>query len=104
MFVQKEGQEMKYKVRTTNIDYYIGWEDLETMGFDVENMTDERIGKEIERINNDLPKHLKFEFECDSKEDLDDLLVDAISEQTGWLISSVDYTFKEAQNRWKHRT
>lgn len=88
---------MKYKVRTTNIDYYIGWEDLEMMLFDVENMTNEQINKEIDKINKELPKHLEFELECDSKEDLDDLLVDAISEQTGWLISSVSYAFKPKQ-------
>jgi len=74
----------KYRIRTTRIDYCIEDEDV------CEYVPEDQIEAEIERIKSSLPQHMVFTIECD-KDDLDDMVCDAIGNETGWLINSFDY-------------
>ena len=80
-----------YKIRTIAIDHYVGWEDVEASGIDIENMTDEEVEEEIEKIKSSLPQIVDFEVECEDESELDDIVCDTVSEITGWLNNSVDY-------------
>lgn len=84
------GWEEEFTVRCYNIDYCIEFEDLEANGFDVENMTDEEIEAAKQKIRDTLPDELTLDVEC-TEEDLEDVVVDALSEETGWLINSYQY-------------
>lgn len=82
-----------YKVKTTKIDYCVEEEDVcDEIANDPEIEEDSEeyydvIHNEINWIKETLPQVLVLEIECDS-EDLDDMVGDAISEETGWLIIS----------------
>ena len=84
------GWEEEFTVKVHDIDYCIELEDLESNGFDTENMSDEEIDAAIQKIRDTLPDELTLEVEC-TEEDLEDVVCDAISEETGWLINSFDY-------------
>ena len=81
----------KYKIRTIMIDYYVGWEDIECNGINIDNLTEQEIEEKIEDIKNGLPQIVDLEIECESKKELGDLVCDAVSNETGWLNNSVDY-------------
>lgn len=74
----------RFKIRTTHIDYCIEYEDV------CDYVKEEEVDNEIERIKSSLPQHLELEVECD-EDDLDDVVCDAISNETGWLINSFEY-------------
>ena len=84
------GWEEEFTVKVHDIDYCIELEDLESNGFDTENMSDVEIDAAIQKIRDTLPNELTLEVEC-TEEDLEDVVCDAISEETGWLINSFDY-------------
>lgn len=84
------GWEEEFTVKVHDIDYCIELEDLESNGFDTENMSDEEIDAAIQKIRDTLSDELTLEVEC-TEEDLEDVVCDAISEETGWLINSFDY-------------
>ena len=84
------GWEEEFTVKVHDIDYCIELEDLESNGFDTENMSDVEIDVAIQKIRDTLPNELTLEVEC-TEEDLEDVVCDAISEETGWLINSFDY-------------
>ena len=90
-----------YKVKTTSVDYCVEEEDIcetfEEQHPEVEVDSDEyweAIDAEVTRLKNSLPQTLELEIECDP-EDLDDMVCDAISEETGWLINSFTYNILE---------
>ena len=89
-----------YKVKTTKIDYCVEPEDV---CWQFDNQADleedseeyyEAIHAKIKRIKDSLPQVLVLEIECDP-EDLDDMVGDAISEETGWLVNHFEYEIIE---------
>jgi hypothetical protein len=90
-----------FKVKTTHIDYDIGFGDVcdsieEThpeVQFESEEF-DELVEQEIDRLKNSLPQELDLEVTC-APEDLDDYVADAVSEETNWLVNSVEYKIIE---------
>lgn len=66
-----------FKVRVYNIDYDIKEEDVDD-------------DLSIEYVRSLLPNELELEVEC-LEDDLEDMLVDAISDETGWLVNSYKY-------------
>ena len=93
-----------YKVKVTEVNYCVTYEDV-CWQFDndasIEEDSDEyydAIRKEIEKIEASLPQTLELEVECEP-EDLDDVVCDAISEETGWLINSFKYDVVERRKK-----
>jgi len=89
-----------FKVKTTSIDYCIKEEDVcekicedASIEEDSEEFYD-AIHAEIKRVKDGLPQHLELEIECDP-EDLDDMVCDAISEETGWPVNGFAYDILE---------
>ena len=89
-----------FHIRTTSIDYCIHEEDV---CWQFDNQADleedseeyyDAIHKEIEKIKASLPQEIDLDFEC-SPDELDDLIVDAIGEETGWLVNSFEYRIIE---------
>lgn len=90
-----------YKVKTTSIDYSVGYEDLNfdpwDTCFNTDNDMEEaerKADEEIAKIKDGLPQEIELEVECDP-EDLDDMVCDAISEETGWLVNGFTYDILE---------
>lgn len=85
-----------YRIKVTSIDYCIEEEDVCWQfdnQVDLEEDSEEyyrAIEQEIEKIKEGLPQTLELEIECE-EEDLDDMVCDAVSEETGWLNNSVTY-------------
>ena len=88
---------MFYRVKTTYIDYCVEPEDLDYLWPECQDWEDEDFDRKIAEIKSELPQELELEIECD-KEDLDDMVCDAISEETGWLINSFDYKILERKS------
>lgn len=94
---------MVYTVKVTSVDYCVEPEDV---CWQFDNQADleedseeyyEAIHAKIKRIKDSLPQELELEVECD-REDLDDMVCDAITEETGWLINSFDYKILERKS------
>ena len=93
-------QDKHYKVRTTYIDYYVTKEDVEETVLDdldeleresmSEDELDQLLEQAIETTIDELPQELELEIECEP-EDLDDMICDAISSETGWFINYFEY-------------
>ena len=84
---------MTWKLKCYNIDYCVEEEDvIDSVAVRPQYTTSwyDAIEEKIEEIKADLPKEVIIEIECD-EEDLEDVAVDALSEETGWLINSFDY-------------
>lgn len=93
---------MRYKVKTTEIGYCIEEEDV---CWQFDNQADleedseeyyDAIHAEIERLERELPQELILNIECEP-EDLEDMVVDAVSEATGWLNNYVNYVILESK-------
>ena len=89
-----------YKVKVTAIDYCIEEEDVmeeicedASIEEDSEEFYD-AIHAKIEEIRNSLPQTMELEIECEPDE-LDYLVCDEVSEETGWLNYSVTYEILE---------
>ena len=85
-----------WHIKTVSIDYCIEDQDI---CWQFDNQADleedseeyyDAIHKEIEKIKASLPQEIELEIEC-SADELDDFVVDAISEETGWLVNSFEY-------------
>jgi hypothetical protein len=90
-----------YRIKTTHIDYSVGYEDINFDQWDSCFNTEEDMDKaerkadeEIKKIKDSLPQELILEIECEP-EDLDDMVGDAISEETGWLVEGFSYDIIE---------
>ena len=88
--------EKYFKVKTKNIDYDVTAEDLEYDRFDhdIDDMDDAEIDKHIAEVKASIPQEFILEIECEP-EDLTDLVCDAISEESGWLVNSFDFDILE---------
>ena len=78
----------RYYIKTKNIDYYVGYEDV--VDNDEEYVSDEELNKRVALVKRTLPQELEFDVTCE-KEDLDDQIADTISNITCWLINGCDY-------------
>jgi hypothetical protein len=78
----------KYQIKVTSVDYCV--EDEDVIDYVSEDPTDEEIDNKIAEIKATLPQELDLEIECEP-EDLEDILADTISEETGWLNNSFTY-------------
>ena len=97
-------QDKHYKVRTTYIDYYVTKEDVEETVLDdldeleresiSEDELDELLEQAIETTIDELPQELEFELDCQENE-LEDILCDWISSETGWFINYFEYVIIE---------
>ena len=73
----------EYKVKVNSVDYCVTEEDVSD---------DEDIADKIKEIKSGLPQELVLVITCDcAPEYVEDEIVDAISEETGWLINSFTY-------------
>lgn len=92
-----------FKVKTTDICYHITEEDLydefvdkhPELKEDSEEFSD-ALFLEVEKLRRSLPTELEFEIDCE-KEDLDDYVVEAVSDKTGWLTHYVNYEILEVK-------
>ena len=75
----------RYKILVSSIDYCITGEDLELGDDDIS--TEDKITE----ILNSLPQEMSFQIECDS-ESLSDAITELVSEKTGQLINSLEFT------------
>ena len=82
--------EVTYLVHVNYIDYSVYPEDLEE---DPDTLSDEEIETKISEIKNSLPKELDLEITCDP-DNLEDYIVDAISDETGWLVNDYSYEIR----------
>ena len=84
---------MKYKV--TNISYYIGHEDvsddLDEEDFALRSDYIEECDNRIAEIEESLPTEMIVEVPDDPDADLDDEIMEIISDKTGWLVNGFDY-------------
>lgn len=97
---QEEEAELSYAeftVKTKSIDYDVDfntcWDIVvsEHPGIDEDSEEfDELVYAKIDEIKKKLPQELVLTVTCD-KEDLDDYVADAISEETSWLIDGAEY-------------
>lgn len=94
-------QDKHYKVRTTYIDYYITKEDVDLPDpednygiMDIDEYSEEDIEEMIEEIRDGLPQELEFELDC-QEDELDVLICDYISDETGWFINYFEYVIIE---------
>ena len=78
----------EYQIKVTSVDYCV--EDEDVIDYVSEDPTDEEIENKIAEIKATLPQELDLEIECD-EEDLDDIIADTISEETGWFNNSFTY-------------
>jgi AAA+ ATPase superfamily predicted ATPase len=89
-----------YKVKTTKIEYCVEEEDVcDEIANDPEIEEDseeyyDAIHNEIKWLRETLPQVLVLEIECDL-EDLDDMVGDAITNETGWLVEWFNYDILE---------
>ena len=93
-----------YRVRTTSIDYYLHRSDVEedvrsTLDEDeLESMSEDALNELIEQTIEDtiseLPQELEFEIDC-NEIDLEDILCDWISSETGYFINDFEYVILE---------
>lgn len=82
----------KFTVKVTGVDYYISEEDF----WDIDDP--EEVDAAIRKTRNELPQHLTLEIECiDDKGALEDMIADAISEETGWLTNSFEYHIEKKE-------
>lgn len=85
-----------YRVLVTSVDYCVEDEDV-WWQFDNDQGLEEdseeyynAIQDEIARIKSELPQSMELEVECEP-DYLDDMVADAISDETGWLVNSFTY-------------
>ena len=82
----------KFTIKVTGVDYYI----LESDFWDIDDP--EEVDAAIRKTRNELPQHLTLEIECiDDKGALEDMIADAISEETGWLTNGFEYYIKKKE-------
>ena len=94
---------MYFKVRTTDIDYYVSNDDVyekvcedASIEEDSEEYYD-AIYNEVAKIKSELPQTMELEIEC-GREHLDDEVCEAISNEVGWLINSCTYKILECKS------
>ena len=82
----------KFTIKVTGVDYCISEEDF----WDIDDP--EEVDAAIRKTRNELPQHLTLEIECiDDKGALEDMIADAISEETGWLTNGFEYRIEKKE-------
>ena len=82
----------KFTIKVTSVDYYI----LESVFWDIDDP--EEVDAAIRKTRNELPQRLTLEIDCiDDKGALEDMIADAISEETGWLTNSFEYHIEKKE-------
>lgn len=92
-----------FVIKTKEIGYSVEFEDVAdqveerfpNIEFDSEEF-EAKVDSEIERIKKELPQELTLEVDCE-KEDLDDYVSEAVSDETGWLVDYVNYELVEVK-------
>ena len=90
-----------YKIKTTYVDYHITKEDIEDVVLSSlpENYEREAISEDelaeiyeqaIEDTRDELPQEFEFELDC-QEDELEDIICDWISDETGWFINYFEY-------------
>lgn len=84
---------MKYKILVTSIGYEIDAEDL---GFSLQDYQEDydEVEQEIEKFKSTLPQNLEVELEC-KEQDLEDCILNTISNETGYLVNSCIYKIEK---------
>lgn len=84
---------MKYKILVTSINYEIDAEDL---GFSLQDYQEDydEVEQEIEKFKSTLPQNLEIELDCE-EQDLEDCILNAISDETGYLVNSFTYKIEK---------
>lgn len=80
-------EEYHYKIKVIFVDYCVEEEDFP-------DLDEDEVYEAIIKTKEKLPQEMVFEFDCE-EEVLKDLICDAITEKTGWLIYSFDYLILE---------
>lgn len=75
----------RFKILVSSIDYCITEDDLD---FGADNISNE---DKVDAIMNSLPQKMSFQIECDYETLYDDI-IELISEKTGQLINSIEFT------------
>ena len=89
---------MVWKLKCFDIDYCVEEEDvIDSVDVRPQYTTSwyDAIEEKIEEIKADLPKEVIIIVEAD-EDDLEDVAVEELSDKTGWLINSFDYTILDA--------
>ena len=82
----------RFTIKVTGVDYYISEEDFS----DIDDP--EEVDAAIRKTRNELPQRLTLEIECiDDKGALEDMIADAISEETGYLNNSFEYHIEKKE-------
>ena len=84
---------MWFKVKCYDIDYCVEEEDVEELAEenDIDIYDDEAMEQLIQDVKEDLPKEVILNIDCEEDELDDDLIVDELTDETGWLINSYSY-------------
>ncbi len=83
--------EKHYKVKAYDIDYEVTAEDVD----DGTDLTDSELEARIKAVKESLPKELVFEIDAKNEEELEELLVDEISNETNWLVRGYQFMIIE---------
>jgi hypothetical protein len=82
---------MWFKVKCYDIDYSVEEEDIIDCFDPFEELSDEEIENKIKEVKASLPKEVILNIDCEEDELDDDLIVDELTDETGWLINSYSY-------------
>jgi len=83
---------MWFKVKCYDIDYCVEEEDIIDCFDPFEELSKEEIESKIKEVKESLPKEVILKIWCDDEDDLDDdLIVDELTDETGWLINGFQY-------------
>ncbi len=90
--ITAEVSEAEYVVRAHDIEYDINAEDmlLDYDNDELDEMTEDEIEDALQEFKASLPKELVLTVFC-APDDLDESVVEAISDEVGYLVDSFDY-------------
>lgn len=84
---------MRFKVKCYDINYCVEEEDVddlrEEQGIDEDDY--DSIENLVQEVKESLPKEVILNIDCEEDELDDDLIVDELTDETGWLINSYSY-------------
>lgn len=100
---EAELTEGTFQVHVKSVDYAVEFNDCwdivvdENPGIDEDSDEfDNLVYAKIEEIKKSLPQELDLEITC-YKEDLEDYVADAISQETDWLINGAEFDIKSVK-------
>ena len=83
-----------YKIKVTGINYDVDYESVaeilnNELGELDEDELDIGVTLKTDEIDESLPHEMIFELECDDEEDLEEMAIEYVTEETGWCVNSV---------------